>query len=180
MDYEVLALENFLGPGVKVIRDYDSNIIVNGDIFISVNDNTFNQMPVKIYILNGNLNWHGEGSNLNNLVSLKNFPTIVNGDVNIYGNKKLTSLEFCPRVIKGNLVCDRCMLTSFKGISESIGKNLIASFNPIKDITDLDKVEIGGIISLVNIDPKIINEAKKTVDSSIIVEQMSLYESYKV
>lgn len=177
MDFELLTLQNFLGPSVKIFRDYENRIIVNGDINISVDNNIFSYMPVKIYILNGNLYWHAADKK-NNLTSLKNFPTIVNGDVIIYGNSSLFRFDYFPETITGNFECDKCMIESFDGIRGTIGKNLTASFNPIKDISGLKNVSVGGKISLVGIDKKIINEAKTIADSSIIVEFLEYNDSY--
>lgn len=179
MDFEVLTLQNFLGPTVKVFRDYDQRIIVNGDINISVDNNIFSYMPVKIYILNGNLYWHSSNKT-NNLTSLKNFPTIVNGDVVIYGNHKLTHIDYFPEIIKGNFECDKCMIENFDGIRGTIEKNFTASFNPLKDIKGLSNVSVGGKISLVGVNKKVINEAKKIADSSIIVEFLENDDIYMI
>lgn len=179
MDFEILTLKNFLGTNIKVFRDYENRIIVNGDINISVDNNIFSYIPVKIYILNGNLYWHGSDKK-NNLTSLKNFPTIVNGDVIIYGNPGLRHIDYFPETITGNFECDKCMIESFDEIRGSIGKNLTASFNPIKDITGLKNVSVGGKINLIGVDKKIINEAKNIADSSIIIEYIEPNDVYMV
>ena len=179
IDIELKTLENFLGPSVKVYRDSENRIIVDGDIIISPDNNVFTKFPFQIYMVNGDLEWHSNFGKQSYLTSLKNFPVIVNGNVRVYGSPKLTSLEYAPKVIKGNFECDKCSITSFDGLSEStIGKNLIASYNPITDVKGLQGVKVGGIVSLLDVDSNIINEAKEYVDSSIITKYVS--EDYRV
>lgn len=173
IDIEIKTLENFFGRSVRVYRDNEGRIIVDGDIVISPDEKLFNYMPFQIYKLNGDLEWHGDGCKQSNLTSLKNFPIIVNGNVCVFSSPNLTSLEGAPREITGNFEFDKCNVTSFDGICESIGKNLIASYNPIKDVTALKDVKVEGIISLIDINPKLITEAKETANSSIIIKYVN-------
>ena len=179
IDIELKTLENFLGEGVKIYRDPENRIIVDGDIIISPDNKIFKHFPVQIYKVNGDLEWHSDYGKQNSLNSLINFPTIVNGNVRIYGNPNLTSLQYAPKTIRGNFEFDKCSVTSFEGISEStIEKNLIASYNPIEGVNGLQGVKVGGIVSLIDIDRNVVNEAKHCLDSSIIVKYIS--EDYRV
>lgn len=175
MDIEVLTLKNFLGESVKVYRDTDNNIIVNGDIHVSPDDRTFDHMPVKIHKLNGDILWHSENCVKNNLKSLINFPDIVNGSVRIFGNPMLKSLKYCPIEINGNFECDRCSITSFDGISQKITGNLIASFNPIVNTAALESLDIKGCISIIDTSILNPNMSVKTSNnnSSIIADYYS-------
>lgn len=178
IDIEIKTLENFLGKNVKVYRDSYNRIIVDGDIIIYPDNTMFDYMPFQIYELNGNLEWHSEYGKQGRLRSLMNFPTIVNGNVCVYGNPRLTSLEYAPKVITGNFECDKCSITSLDGVSESVGKNLIASYNPIKDVKALKNIKVDGLVSLVDIDASLINEAHNYIDSSIIIKYIS--DDYRV
>lgn len=178
MDIEILTLKNFLGESVSIYRDADKNIIVDGDIHVLPDNNTFDHMPVKIHKLNGDLLWHSENCAKNNLRSLVNFPDIVNGNVRIFGNPKLKSLKYCPIEINGNFECDRCSITSFDGISQKIDGNLIASFNPIVSTEALESLSISGCISV--IDTSILNPRSSVRtgnnNSSVIADYFSKHD----
>lgn len=150
--------------------DEDGKIIVNEDITIVNTELT--EMPIKIHKVNGSINWYGnmDGMQPGSLTTLKNFPDIVTGSVNIFKNPKLTSLEGCPKEIGGSLVCDRCNIKSLKGIAENIGKNCIMSYNPVKDITPIKSIEIGGQIQLIETPYSYtITDENKAEDSSILI-----------
>ena len=72
------------------------------------------------------------------------------------------------------------MIENFDGIRGTIEKNFTASFNPLKDIKGLSNVSVGGKISLVGVNKKVINEAKEIADSSIIVEFLEHDDVYMV
>ena len=55
IDIEIKTLENFFGQSVKVYRDNEGRIIVDGDIVISPDEKLFSYMPFQIYKLNGDL-----------------------------------------------------------------------------------------------------------------------------
>ena len=94
MDKEVLTLVNMLNDKyVHVYKDEHNNIIVDGTIIIF--DKEYDEFPVKIHKVNGSINWYGHISSdpYGSLKSLKNFPDIVTGNVYIFNNPKLTSLD---------------------------------------------------------------------------------------
>ena len=178
MDIELLTLKNFLGNTVKIYRDDDSNIIVEGTVIVSANEKVFTHMPVKIHKLKGDLYWHSHNGAPNNLDSLYNFPDVVDGSVYIFGNPKLTSLKYCPKEITGSLICDNCGLTSFDGISEKIGGNLTASHNPIYDVKPLSESIVNGTIVVLDTSiPNPQNSLKtKNHNSSIVDYETSDYQ----
>ena len=147
-DLDIILLQNFLNDkSLKIYRDSENNIIVDGDIYISTTD--INSMPVKIHILNGSLDWHGEGLNNNgSLSTLINFPDIINGTLNIYNNPYLRSLKGCPSKITGSLNCNNCMISDISDIAKEIGGTLNISNNPISDISILEKININKVYAL--------------------------------
>lgn len=131
----------------------NSNII--GDPMRSHLDNHIN-FPTEVYgdvHINGNkiksleyLNIliHGNLVAMGNMISTYGKNVIVDGDINVCGNKltsfyrfpkecngnllissnELTSLEDCPRKIKGGLLIKRNKIKSFNGIGEVMGQIL--------------------------------------------------------
>lgn len=173
MDNEILTLEHMLNDKyVHVYRDEKNNIIVDGSIIIFGKE--YDEFPVKIHRVNGSINWYGNISDDSHgsLKSLKNFPDIVCGNVYIFNNPKLTSLDGCPKEILGSLVCDHCNISDISGIGKKINNCFIASHNPISDISILEKVSIGGNIELIEtIWSKTHKEDIKIKDSSVIVKE---------
>lgn len=173
MDNEVLTLVNMLNDKyVHVYRDENNNIIVDGSIIIF--DKQYDKFPVKIHQINGSINWYGNISDDSHgsLKSLKNFPDIVNGNVYIFNNPKLTSLDGCPKEILGSLVCDHCNISDISGIAKRINNCFIASHNPISDISVLENVTIGGNIELIDtIWSKTHKEDTSIKDTSVIVHE---------
>ena len=175
MDKDIKVLQHFISNGklLKIYRDENNNIIINGDILIF--DTEYTKFPVKIHKVNGSIHWHGfmNGFKSGNLSSLENFPDIVTGSVLIYNNPNLKSLKGCPKYIGQILQCNHCNISDITDISEYIGENLILSNNPIKDVSILENVYVGNIVNIIktNIDPSVI---KLKNDSSIIINDIEV------
>ena len=128
MDKEVLTLVNMLNDKyVHVYKDEHNNIIVDGTIIIF--DKEYDEFPIKIHKVNGSINWYGHISDdpYGSLKSLKNFPDIVTGNVYIFNNPKLTSLDGCPKEIYGSLICDHCNISDISGIASIFSIDCIYS-----------------------------------------------------
>ena len=69
------------------------------------------------------------------LTSLKGSPEEITGDLVCSANKKLTSLEFGPKIVKGNYWCFNCNFTSLHNIhkyTQQISNKFFCGVNPIK------------------------------------------------
>lgn len=154
-------------------EDNTENIIVEGNIVVFYDeDYNYSSFPIKIHKVIGNIHWYGGISSLNQsgtLTSLKNFPDIVEGDVIIFKNPNLTSLDGCPKYISGTLLCDFCNIKSVENIANYIGKNCILNNNPIEDLSPLSNITVNGIISIVNT-PAAYNmdQVSKLQDTSVV------------
>lgn len=141
---------------IKIYYDNNSNIIIEGNVIIFPDEDykNYTEFPVKVHKVIGNIHWYGGITTLHNqigtLASLHNFPDIVEGDVIIFKNPMLQSLEDCPKHISGTLQADFCNIKSIDGIAEYIGNNCILNNNPITDISPLYNITVNGIISIVN------------------------------
>ena len=176
MDKEVLTLVNMLNDKyVHVYKDEHNNIIVDGTIIIF--DKEYDEFPVKIHKVNGSINWYGHISDepFGSLKSLKNFPDIVTGNVYIFNNPKLTSLDGCPKEIYGSLICDHCNISDISGIASKINNNFIASNNPISDISALENITVGGNIEL--IDTPWANAHKNDIKNASIIVEKNMQET---
>lgn len=146
-------LKSFI-KNVDIYYDDNHNIIIKGNVVIFPDEDfNYTEFPVKIHKVIGNIHWYGGVSSINQkgtLNSLHNFPDIVEGDVIIFKNPDLQSLEGCPKHITGTLQCDFCNIRSVEGIAEYIGNNCILNNNPIEDISYLSKIKVDGIISIIN------------------------------
>ena len=170
MDKEIKILKNFFNNDkLKIYRDYNNEIIIEGDILIY--ETEYSEIPVKFHKLIGSLRWHGDtnGFHSGSLKTLKNFPDIVTGDVLIYKNKKLTSLKGCPKRIEGTLQCNDCNISDISDVSEYIGGFFIASNNPISDISVLHEIYVGSNINLINTKITEDNIIPLKNDSSVII-----------
>lgn len=174
MNYKVSSIINMLNnPSIKVYETEDGKLIVEGNIIILNND--YNSFPVKIDKVIGSIEWRGNINKFESgsLTTLKNFPDEVTGNVYIYKNTKLTSLDGCPKKIGGSLVCNNCSITDISGLNGcTIAKYFIASDNPISDISVLSNVYVGKNIELINTiwsDKNEETELKTLNDSSIVV-----------
>lgn len=172
-------LKSFINDiNVNIYYEPDTeNIIVDGDVIVFNENNIYQAFPVKIYKVNGNIHWNGEIDQLGKmgtLSSLKNFPDIVTGDVIIFKNPNLKSLEGCPKEIGGTLQFDFCNVSDISGISKVIGKNCIMNYNPITDLSPMSDVKISGLVSVVGtpVSEKQ-DELSYIPDSSIIVTSES-------
>lgn len=173
MDKDIKVLQRFItnGKSLKIYRDENNNIIIDGDILIF--ETEYTKFPVKIHKVNGNISWHGlmNGFKFGNLESLENFPEIVTGSVYIQKNPKIKSLKGCPKYIGQSLQCDHCNISDITDISEYIGQNLILANNPIKDVSILENVYVGNLVNIIrtDIDPFTL---KLKNDSSIIIHDI--------
>ena len=174
MDKEIKILQHFISNGklLKIYRDENNNIIIDGDILIY--ETEYKKFPVKIYKVNGNIFWHGfiNGFKLGTLESLENFPEIVTGSVFIYKNPNLKTLKGCPKYIGQNLQCNNCDISDISDISEYIGQNLILENNPIKDASILEHIYIGNIVNLIRTNIKDVSNLKFKNDSSVLVHDL--------
>ena len=88
------------------IEDYTINdkgeIDVDGDVMLRYSD--FKELPYKF----GRVNGYFTLAYNENLTSLKNCPTIVEGTFDMDGCIRLDSLEGCPKEVKGNFWCGNC------------------------------------------------------------------------
>lgn len=176
MDKEVLTLVNMLNDkNVHVYKDEHNNIIVDGTIIIF--DKEYDEFPVKIHKVNGSIIWYGHISDepFGSLKSLMNFPDIVTGNVYIFNNPKLTSLDGCPKEIYGSLICDHCNISDISGIASKINNNFIASNNPISDISVLENITVGGNIEL--IDTPWANAHKNDIKNASIIVEKNIQET---
>lgn len=180
MDNRIKILKNMLhNNDVKIYVDDKDNIIIEGDIIIY--DNEYNNFPVKLYRVNGNIEWHGntDGMKSGSLSSFKNFPDIVTGNVYVYGNNKLQTLKNCPKEIGGTFDCSNCNISDISDISEKIKGHLHLQNNPIYNVDVLSKVYIGGNIYIYNTNWSKLTENKhiETIsDSSLIITNKISYE----
>lgn len=130
------------------------DIIVDGNINIFNNEDIeYTHIPVKIHTLNGHIHWYGTMTSIlkkGMLESFKNFPDIVNGDVIVFKNPNLTSMEGCPKYISGTLQCDRCNISDLTGIAEYVGNNCILDYNPITSFEPMKNMKCNGIISVID------------------------------
>lgn len=177
-DLDIILLQNFINDDqVHIYRDENNNIIIDGNIIIR--NTLFSFFPVKIYKVNGNIEWHGNIGDITNgsLSSLINFPDIVNGNVNIYNNLFLKNLNGCPQYISGTLNCYNCNISDISGIGKDILNGLNCSNNPISDMSPLENINIKGIIYAYNTYYAINNNDKiKINDTSIIfIDTKKLY-----
>ena len=169
-DLDILLLKNFIDDErVHIYRDEDNNIIIDGNIIIR--NTLFTTFPVKVYKVNGNIEWHGNIGDITNgsLSSLINFPDIVNGNVNIYNNPYLKNLDGCPQYISGSLNCYNCNISDISGIGKDILNGFNCSNNPISDMSILESINIKGIIYAYNTYYASNNSNKIINDSSIIL-----------
>lgn len=169
-DLDILLLKNFIDDeNVHIYRDEDNNIIIDGNIIIR--NSLFSSFPVKVYKVNGNIEWHGNIGDVTNgsLCTLINFPDIVNGNVNIYNNPYLKNLDGCPQYISGSLNCYNCNISDISGIGKNILNGFNCSNNPINDMSILETINIKGIIYAYNTYYACNNSNKVINDSSIIL-----------
>lgn len=172
MDIRVLNLKNMLHDNNIIIDvDENNNIIITGDIYIISSE--YNMFPEKIYKVNGSITWKGfiDGFKYGSLSTLKNFPDIVTGNVNISKNKNLESLDYCPKNIGGQLCCECCNINSLSGLNNvSIGSHLFLSYNPITSIDKNMKLSVNGNIEFIgtNINKSDIQDIVNICDASII------------
>lgn len=165
-------LKDFIkNDSLNIYYDNDNNIIIDGDVVI-FNFENYNQFPVKIHKVNGSVQWYGGINKIGEpgtLTSLVNFPDIVTGDVQIFKNQNLTTLDGCPKYIGGTFQCDYCNISDISGIAEYIGKDCIMNYNPISDINALHHVKIGGIISIIGTPVSDdMEQINNVLDSSIV------------
>ena len=171
---DIDILKSFMmDKNAKIYYDDNNNLIVEGNIIVFYDeDYNYSSIPVKIHKLIGNIHWYGGISSINQagtLTSLKNFPDIVEGDVIIFKNPNLKSLEGCPKHISGTLQCDFCNISSLEGIAEYIGRNCILNNNPITDLSPLYNITVKGITSIVNTPAAYdMEQVNKLADTSIL------------
>ena len=172
MDKEIKALQNFFNDNhLKIYRDSDNKIIIDGNIIIFSNE--FTHIPIKIHKLNGSLSWRGDIDEFKkgSLSSLINFPDIVTGDVRIYKNPNLKSLKGCPKIIGGSLQCNNCNISDISELPEKIYGHFVLSHNPITDLSNLSNIYVGKNIELIGINCDINENIKCLNDSSIIITE---------
>lgn len=119
----------------------DNDIVVRGTIFI-VEDNV-KKFPVKFHKLVGDLKWATNPASVahTDLRTLENFPDIIEGNCFINGNKNLTSLEHCPKIITGTLDFSECnKITTLTGVSKSVNA-IIATNTSLSDVRELFEME---------------------------------------
>lgn len=159
---------------VKVYEDEECKIVVEGNIVVFPEFSYgYTYLPVKINILKGDIHWWGGIYQINEpgtLSSLKNFPDEVYGDVWIFKNPDLTSLDGCPKKITGTLSVNNCNISDISGIASYIGGNCILNNNPITDISPLMNSVVEGTIQLVDTPAgKDVEQLKKIIDTSVII-----------
>lgn len=168
-------LKSFINDeNVKVYKNEEGKIVVEGDIVVFPEYSYgYTDFPVKFDILKGSIHWWGgiyQVSEQGTLTSMKNFPDEVYGDVLIFKNPSLTSLDGCPKKITGTLQCDWCNISDISGIATYIGGSCILSHNPITDISPLTKSEVKGTIQLVGTPAgKDVEQLAAIVDSSVVI-----------
>lgn len=174
MDREIKILTNFFNNDkLKIYRDNNNDIIVEGDILIY--NSEYTKLPVKFHKLIGDLYWYGDldGFKKGTLTTLKNFPDIVEGSVYIQKNPKLTSLKYAPSYISGTLQCNNCNISDISDSLKYVGNSLILSNNPITDITPLNNIYVGNYLTMVNCNIIMENIHTKNDSSIIITEKIT-------
>ncbi|WQJ53695.1 MAG: hypothetical protein [Wendovervirus sonii] len=124
----------------------NGKLIIHGNIIIP---DGIGELGVKIDEVYGNIYLENTLTNTKGyFTSLKNFPDVVHGSVNISMNPNIKSFKGCPRKIEGFFKCNACGFTSTDYISEYIGGKLILYNNPINDIKNLTKIYVNGMIDI--------------------------------
>lgn len=111
----------------------DLSVNINGNLDIIEDDSThlFSRLPIKLNLVNGNLDCMEIG-----LETLENFPNRINGDF-ICSYNEITTLEFAPREITGRFMCHDNKITSLKNISTYFtdnSDNIWIYNNPVFDL----------------------------------------------